>query len=158
MLLAFMTPIFGWMLFIQGFTFWRTETNTLLDYSASTVTALVYSAAIASLGIFIAVMMGKCRLVAQFVVCSSLTLLFISGDLFAYQNIPTWARWLSQISPSTPGIHAMVRASQAGASVSQIYPYILHLVLLTLVFILLTYVRTKSMRLLIVDRGTMMPS
>jgi hypothetical protein len=154
MLLAFMTPIFGWMLFIQGFTFWRTETNTLLDFSASTVTALVYSAAIASLGIFIAVMMGKCRLVAQFVVCSSLTLLFISGDLFAYQNIPAWARWLSQISPSTPGIHAMVRASQAGASVSQIWPYILHLLLLTAVFIFLTRLRARAMQRSAVNSGT----
>jgi hypothetical protein len=158
MLLAFMTPIFGWMMFIEGFTFWRTETNTLLDFNASAAIALVYSSAIASLGIFIAVMMGKCRLVAQFVVCSSLTLLFISGDLFAYQNIPTWARWLSQVSPSTPEIHAMVRASQAGASISQIWPYILHLLLLTLVFIFLTYLRAKSMRRSIADSGTITPS
>jgi ABC-type multidrug transport system permease subunit len=99
-------------------------------------------------------MMGKCRLVAQFVVCSSLTLLFISGDLFAYQNIPAWARWLSQISPSTPGIHAIVRASQAGASVSQIWPYILHLLLLTAVFIFLTRLRARAMQRSAVNSGT----
>ena len=77
------------------------------------------------------------RFAIHIIVSSSLACVFISGNLFPWQNIPVYMRFLAWFFPSTPGVNAMLGASQAGADTFQIFPELMHLLFLGILYFFL---------------------
>ena len=49
---------------------------------------------------------------------------FLTGMIFPLDNAPAWVVAIAQLMPTTPGANALVAASQEGASVREILPYL----------------------------------
>lgn len=78
------------------------------------------------------------------VVTSSLPCVFVSGNLFPWQDIPVYMQAFAALMPSTPGVDAMLRASQAGASPLEIFPYLMHLLALGLLYFSIAWLLAKK--------------
>ncbi len=102
---------------------------------------MIYAFAITSLGLLIAAFLKRYRFVVQIVVPSSIPFVFISGNLYPWQNIPWPLQAFGWLSPTTAGAFAMLRVSQAGASLSGVaFPYLTHLLLLGATFLTGAYI------------------
>ena len=89
----------------------------------------------------IAALLKRYRFVVQIVVPSSIPFVFISGNLYPWQNIPWPLQAFGWLSPTTAGSVAMLRVSQAGATLSGVaFPYLTHLLLLGAAFLTAAYI------------------
>lgn len=140
-LAAVQLPVFGicfcWTLAVEGAVFALQGINSFQNIAATLLTCAFFSFALTSLAMLVGMAFGPSRFVIQAVVTSSIPCVFITGNLFPAQNIPFALRALSWFLPSTPGADCMLRASQAGASPGEIYPYLAHLLALGLLYFFL---------------------
>lgn len=137
LLLTFTLLIFTWIVFLEGISFWWHEIRSFQNIYATLLTSVIYAFSIATLGICIAFFMGKTPLVVQLSVLSSIGAIFLTGNIFPWENMPTWAHALAYCLPSTPATSALLQSSQVGAPISAITPYLIHLVLLSTFFLCL---------------------
>lgn len=149
-LLAMQMPVFCicffWSLMVEGTIFSLHGINSFQNIPATICMGMALSLAISSLGILAGLVFRSSWYAIQAIVVTSLPSVFISGNLYPAQNIPIYMRMFSWIFPSTPGSTGMVRASQAGASVSECMPYILHLLALALLYFALELLVCRRMR------------
>lgn len=142
-LCGFWVLIFGWMLFVEGFIFWFHGAESMQNVAATMASCAIYAFAIASMGMFLAMMFGRNPLIAQFIVLSSMPLVFISGYLYAWEGIPVYMKVISWFFPSTPAIPALVRASQVGAPIASIDSQMLHMIVLGVLYLVLGIWRSR---------------
>lgn len=130
-LVAAQAPVFCicffWSILVEGAIFGLHDINSFQNIPATVAAGFFFALAIAALGAFVGLALGRLRYVIQVVVPSSLPAVFITGNLWPEQNIPFALRVFGWFLPSSAGSDAVLRASQAGASLSQIYPYLLRL-------------------------------
>ena len=143
--LAMYAPFFFlslfWILFIEGQSFSFHGVNSFKNVPGTIVVSMIYAFAITSLGLLIAAFLKRYRFVVQIVVPSSIPFVFISGNLYPWQNIPWPLQAFGWLSPTTAGAFAMLRVSQAGASLSGVaFPYLTHLLLLGATFLTGAYI------------------
>lgn len=136
-LCGFWVLIFGWMLFVEGFIFWFHGAESMQNIAATLSSCAIYAFAIASFGMFLAMMFGRNPLIAQFIVLSSMPLVFISGYLYAWEGIPIYMKVISWFFPSTPAIAALVRTSQVGAPIASVDSQLLHMIILGVIYLVL---------------------
>lgn len=137
---------FFWSLMVEGTIFSLHGINSFQNIPATICMGMALSLAISSLGVLAGLIFRSSFFAIQAIVVTSLPCVFISGNLYPVQNIPVYMRMLSWLFPSTPGSTGMVRASQAGASLSECMPYILHLLALTLLYFALEMLICGHMR------------
>ena len=149
-LMAMFAPFFFimvfWTFFIEGYSFYWHGINSFVRVDSTILTCLFFSFAVVSLGLLIAMLFKKHRFVIQAVVTSSIPCVFVSGNLFPAQNIPEYIRWISYMIPSTPAVDSMLRSSQAGATVIEIFPYLMHLLALGVFYLVLAYLVARRYR------------
>lgn len=143
--LAMYAPFFFlslfWILFIEGQSFSFHGVNSFKNVPGTIVVSMIYAFAITSLGMLIAALLKRYRFVVQIVVPSSIPFVFISGNLYPWQNIPWPLQAFGWLSPTTAGSVAMLRVSQAGATLSGVaFPYLTHLLLLGAAFLTAAYI------------------
>jgi len=80
--------------------------------------------AVASFGVVLGCLMPRRDLATQFVLLSSLPLVFTSGFVWPTNLIPWPLLFVSNFVPSTPGIQAFLRLGQMGASFDQVMPLV----------------------------------
>lgn len=130
-----------WILFIEGQSFAFHGVNSFQNIPGTLTVSGIYAFAITSLGLFLAAALKRLRFIVQVIVPTSIPLVFLSGNLFPWQNIPWPAQVLAWLSPTTAGSFAMLRVSQAGASVwSVAFPYLSHLLFLGAAFLTAAYI------------------
>jgi len=83
---------------------------------------LPFLLAVAALGVFIAQLLPRRDLATQFVLLSSLPLVFTSGFVWPVDLVPRPLLLLASLVPSTPAIQAFLRLNQMGAGLDQILP------------------------------------
>lgn len=126
-----------WILFVEGLGFAWQGINSFQNVRATLITGLFFAWAVTALGLLLGLLFKTSKFAIHAVVLSSLPCVFISGNLFAWQDIPFGLRSFANFLPSTPGVDAMLRASQAGADIQDVFPYLIHLLALgSLYFIL----------------------
>lgn len=149
-LLALQGPVFliciFWIYFVEGFAFAWQGINSFQNIPASFAVSLFFAWALTALGLFTGMAFNKSRFAIHAVVTSSLPCVFISGNLFPWQDIPLPLRAFADLLPSTPGVDAMLRASQAGATLSEIFPYLAHLLLLGMLYFCLAWFMSRYLR------------
>lgn len=138
-LFAMQLPLFGiclfWTLAIEGAAFALQGINSFQNVGATFLVCAFFSFAVTSAGLALGLAFGRSRYLLHTVVTSAIPSVFISGNLFPWQNIPAPLRALADLLPTTPGSAAMMRASQAGATPDEVYPYLVHLLLLGLAWL-----------------------
>lgn len=70
----------------------------------------------------------------QFLAMSSIPIFLLSGYSWPTEAMPALLRWISQLIPTTPYLHAFVRISQMGAGWTQVQGEILQLFLLAVIW------------------------
>lgn len=149
-LLAMQAPVFliciFWIYFVEGFAFAWQGINSFQNISATFAVSLLFAWALTALGLLTGLSFNKSKFAIHAIICSSLPCVFISGNLFPWQDIPLPLRAFASLLPSTPGVDAMLRASQAGANISEIYLYLIHLFLLGLLYFISAWLLSIHMR------------
>lgn len=137
-LFAIQSPVLGiclfWILFVEGFGFAWQGINSFQNIPATFMVGIFFAWAVTALGLFLGLLFKTSKFAIHAVVMSSLPCVFISGNLFAWQDIPLGLRMFATLLPSTPGVDAMLRASQAGANIQEVFIYLVHLLLLGCVY------------------------
>lgn len=136
----------AWILFIEGFAFAWHGINSFQNIPATLLTSLFFSWAVTALGLMIVMLFKTSNFALYMMVMSSLPCVFISGNLFPWQNIPIGLRLFAWFLPSTPGVDAMLRASQAGATCQEIFPYLMHLLLLGCLYFFIAWLVSRKYR------------
>lgn len=134
---------FFWVLFTEGASFALHGINSMLNFTATVAGGICFSLATGALGLLGGLALKKEKFIIQLVVTSSIPCVFITGNLFPEQNIPIYMRALSWLFPSTPASRAILRASQAGASVGEILPCLIHLLALASLYFLAAWQLAK---------------
>ncbi len=93
-----------------------------------------------TLGIFIGEIMPRRELVMFFVLVSSTPLVFAAGFIWPTSLIPSWINILVQWFPATPSMMAFLKLNQMGADFSQITNEWLHVVYLSIFYILISWI------------------
>ncbi|MDE5832341.1 MAG: ABC transporter permease [Desulfovibrio sp.] len=147
-LFALIAPVmcicFFWVLFVEGFAFAWHGINSFQNIPATLLCGGFFAWAISSLGLLIGMLFKNSRFAIHAIIISSLPCVFISGNLFPWNNIPVYARLLAWFFPSTPGSDCMLRASQAGATPDEIYPYLVHMLFLGIIYFILAWLVSRK--------------
>lgn len=144
--LAIACLCFFWTIFVEGAAFALHGVNSFQNVGATLATALCFALAVSALGALVGLLFQKSNYVIQAVVTSSIPCVFITGNLFPVQNIPVYMQALSWLFPSTPAADAMLRASQAGATLGEAFPHLLHLLALAAIYLAGAYFVGRRIR------------
>lgn len=149
-LFAIQLPVFAitlfWCFFMEGWSFAWHEINAFKNPAATVTACVVYSLAISSLAACVGMAFNRSRFAIHAVVLSALPCFFVTGDLYPWQNIPEYIRALAWLFPSTPGVDAILRSSQTGATITEIFPYLLHLLFLACLYFALAWMLASIIR------------
>lgn len=96
-----------------------------------------------NISIFIASFFHRKIVALQFLTLTSYPIFLISGYSWPYSSLPTFLKVITHTLPSTPYFAAFTRVTQMGASLNDIRPEVIQLLLLTVVGNLLAYYRIK---------------
>ena len=121
---AFWTIALFWGFFVEGLGLSALDMPTFMEPVATTVAILFFTLAIISLAMMLSLLMSSNHYAATLCVIASAPCVFLTGMIFPLDNAPVWVTALAQFIPTTPGANALVGASQEGATVREILPYL----------------------------------
>ena len=121
---AFWTIALFWGFFVEGLGLSALDMPTFMEPIATTVAILFFTLAIISLAVMLSLLMGSNHYAATLCVIASAPCVFLTGMIFPLDNAPVWVTALAQFIPTTPGANALVAASQEGATIREILPYL----------------------------------
>ena len=134
------------MLFYFGFSFelfnitHLAKIADLLNFGISFLLASIF------LGIFMGSLFNSREIATPVVLFSSLPLVFSAGFVWPLEAVPSFIRYLSMLSPSTPAINGFVKLNQMGADFSSILPQYGILWMQVVVYGVLSYTLIKRGR------------
>ena len=128
--LAFFAVSFLWILYGEGFFFSFMSFPTMKNPGATLLMAAAFAAAISAFGLFLSALFGSSHYTAPFIVCTSAPCVFLSGVIYPASGFAPWVHVPALLLPAPAAIRGMVAASQNGASLPGVMPFVLHLTLL----------------------------
>lgn len=96
--------------------------------------APIFAAGVSALGLLLGGLFDRHERVLQVLVGTSAPLFFLAGAAWPHFMMPKLLVWLAHLSPSTAAVQAFVRMNAMGASLAEVAPQALMLVVLALVF------------------------
>ena len=148
---AFGSIFFVHMLFYFGFTFELFGVPHIAEIGDLLLFGFSFLMAALSLGTLLGVVFKERIYPTPVILLTSLPLVFSAGFVWPLESMPQWLIWLSEFSPSTPGIQGFLRLNQMGASFDQVLPQFGALWIQTAVYALLAYLLLKRQRRLCTD-------
>ena len=123
--LAFFVITYLWFIYMQGFDFWTHQYGSMANPWGVLLTGALLSAAICAFGIAITLLLGSNRWSSQAVVMISAPAVFLSGGIWPIDNLLNPVVYaFSLLIPTTPGIPALLAASQDGALTTSLMPHL----------------------------------
>ncbi|MBO7173444.1 MAG: ABC transporter permease [Burkholderiaceae bacterium] len=113
-----------WGFFVEGLGLSVLDMPTFLDPVATALSIAFFTLAIVCLAVMLALLMGSNHYAATLCVIASAPCVFLTGLIFPFDNAAPWVVALAQLIPTTPGANAVIAASQEGAGVREILPYL----------------------------------
>ncbi|MCD9027495.1 ABC transporter permease [Luteimonas sp. BDR2-5] len=120
------------LLYYTGFTFWAQDYPRGGNLPGLLAAGSVFIAAIVALGLLLASLFRSPERAFQLLLMTSVPLFFLSNLSWPWPSTPAWLHAASQLLPTTPGINAMVRLNQMGASLAEVWPQVATLAALAL--------------------------
>lgn len=99
--------------------------------------------AVINISVFVASFFHRKIVALQFLTLTSYPIFLVSGYSWPFNLLPAYLKVFANILPSTPYFGAFTRITQMGASMIDVLPEIIHLLLLTIIGNLLAYYRVK---------------
>ena len=121
-------------LFYVGFVFWFQDYPRGGNFLGMLVCALLYVPAIVLMALFVGGFFDRPERSTQILASISAPLFFLSGLSWPLSAMPAPLAAAAWIIPSTPGIEAMVKLNQMGASLGEVAPELTALVAQILVY------------------------
>ena len=118
--LSFGSVFFVHVLFFFGFSFSFFGVPHIAKVSELLLYSFSFLMAVGSLGLFLGAIFKERIYPTPVILLSSLPLVFSAGFVWPLEMMPQWLIWLSNISPSTPGIQGFLRLNQMGADFEQV--------------------------------------
>ena len=120
---AFVFIAVFWGVFLEGMGLSLLGMPTLMNLGATLISVLFFSLSISALGFLIILLMGSNRYVVTLTLASAPSV-FLTGMIYPMENFASWVIPFAWLLPSTPGCKAIVYASQEGAGIGHIFPYL----------------------------------
>jgi len=144
--IAFGSIFFLHMLFYFGYVFHFFGVPHIAQTGELLLFGFAFLFAVGALGILLGAVFKAREYPTPIILLSSLPLVFSAGFVWPLEAMPQWLIWLSNFSPSTPGIPGFLRLNQMGASFEQVLDQFRLLGLQTLLYSLSAYVIMKYQR------------
>lgn len=123
--LAFFVITYLWFIYMQGFDFWVHQYGTMRNPWGVMLAGALMSSAICAFGMAVTLLLGSNRWSSQAVVMISAPAVFMSGCIWPTENILNPVVYaFSLLIPTTPGIKALLAASQDGAMTASLMPHL----------------------------------
>lgn len=122
------------MLYYNGFVMWLQDYPRGGNPAGTLLGGGLYVAAVVAFALFAGSFFRTRERPFQLLIVTSLPLFFLSGLSWPAVAMPQPLAWLARLVPSTPGINAMVKLNQMGASVAEASPELCNLLALTLLY------------------------
>jgi ABC-2 type transport system permease protein len=110
----------GSLLFYSGFVFWVQDYPRAGNFGGLLVAGIFFIAATVALALLLGTFFSTRERALQIVAFTSVTLFFLANISWPAAASPTALTWAARLLPSTAGIDAMVKVSQAGASAREV--------------------------------------
>ena len=124
----------GSLLYYSGFVFWLQDYPRGGNFGGLMAAAILFIAATVAFGLLLGTFFSTRERALQVVAFTSVTLFFLANISWPAAASPTALTWAAKLIPSTAGIDALVKASQAGASAVEIRPELANLLILTMLY------------------------
>jgi ABC-2 type transport system permease protein len=122
------------LLYYSGFVFWLQDYPRGGNFGALVAAGVLFIAATVALALFLGTFFSTRERALQVIAFTSVTLFFLANISWPAPASPAVLTWMAKLLPSTPGIGGLVKASQAGASPREIFPELVNLALLALLY------------------------
>ncbi len=107
------------------------------------VLTFLFLVAVAYLSVFVGTLFERKIIALQFLVFTSYPVFLLSGFSWPLSAMPSVVRWLAECLPTTPYLQALNRMAAMGAGWKDVWPELLHLMLLAFSGLILTRLRIK---------------
>jgi ABC-2 type transport system permease protein len=107
------------------------------------ITALFIAATIAG-AIFFSSFFKRKIIALQVIAFTTFPLFFLSGYVWPLSAMPAFLQYISVILPTTPYFKSYVAITQMGAGLNDVIPFVWHLILIMIFWMVITYFRMKS--------------
>jgi ABC-2 type transport system permease protein len=132
--LAFATIGVCGFLYFFGFTLWMQDYPRGGNLAGLILFAPLFVLAVVAMGLFIGSFYHRREQSGQFLLNTSLPFFFLSGISWPQTTVSPVLIWFSRAFPTTPGMQAVVKLTQAGASLSDIAPELVNLAVLAVLY------------------------
>ncbi len=138
-LLIFGSIFFVHTLFFFGFSFSFFGVTHIASTADILAFTLPFLLSVGMLGILLGTFFKGREYATPAILLSSLPLVFSAGFVWPKESMPQILIWLSELSPSTPGIQGFLRLNQMGADFGQVMPQYTLLWIQTILFGSMSY-------------------
>lgn len=132
------------LLYYAGFTFWVQDYPHGGNFLGLAVVAPLYVAAVLTFGLFVGSFFTRREHAFQFIIGVSLVLFFLANLTWPLSSTPPMLAALAKLLPTTPGVNAMVKINQMGASIAETLPQLVNLLALVALYAALTAWRFRA--------------
>ncbi|QDH69259.1 ABC transporter permease [Marilutibacter alkalisoli] len=122
------------LLYYSGLAFWIQDYPRGGNLAGLLVAGGLFLAATVLFGLWLGSFFSTRERAFQYVVATSLVLFMLAHLSWPVTSSPDALRWLAALLPSTPGINAMVRLNQMGASLGEVAPQLWNLAALVVLY------------------------
>lgn len=106
---------------------------------------IIFIAGLIGLTIFISSFFRRKIIVLQVIAFTTYPLFFLSGYVWPLNAMPKIFQYLSSLLPTTPFFNSFAAVTQMGAGIRDILPFVIHLSVLALLWLTLSYFRMNSL-------------
>lgn len=127
--------------YLYGFTFWAYDYPRGGNFLGMLLATPVFVSAIIGLGFVVASYLDSPERAGHVIVVTSIPLFLLTGAAWSHQAMPELMQWFAWVLPSTHGVQMFVQLNQMGASIAEVSPKIMYLIIFALVLNGLGYYR-----------------
>lgn len=121
-------------LYYNGFVVWFQGYPRGGSLGGVLLAAVLFVAAVVALALFLGSFFRTRERPFQLITFLSLPMFFLANLSWPVEATPVPLVWFAKLLPTTPGINAMVRLNQMGASVAEVAPQLVNLAVLALLY------------------------
>ena len=135
--------VFG-NLFYFGFVFWFQDYPRMGNPLGMLCMVPLFAASTSALGLALGSCFDQPMRVMQLLVGTSVPLFFLGGSAWPTFMMPDWLVAIAQFSPATSAIQSFVELNSAGATLAEVSPHVLMLLVLTVLYGWIAWRRTTA--------------
>lgn len=127
--------------YLFGFTFWLYDYPRGGNFWGMIVTVPIFVSCVIAMAMLFASFLDMSERAGHVIVFTSIPLFLLSGTAWPHHAMPEWLQYFAWVLPSTNGVQALIQLNQMGAPLIDVFPKLIYLSCLALIFFILAYYR-----------------